>query len=93
MDTSQNEETLEANDSSINLEDLFNDTFIQVDTTTEAREEKAVGEDDQNKTSYVEEEGQPNMVDSDDPNSEGNIPHKYEEQLQPSTDLSADQTK
>ena len=80
MDTSQNEETLEANDSSIDLEDLFNDTFIQLDTTTELREEEVVGEDVQNKTSYVEEEGQPNMVDSD-------------EEVQPSTDLSANQNQ
>ena len=68
---------------------MFNDTIIRLDTTTDVREEEIVGEDDQNKTSYVEEEGQPNMADSDDPNSEGNIPHKHEEQLQPSTDLSA----
>ena len=75
MDTSQNEETREANDISINLEDLFNETFIQLDTTTEVREEEVVGEDDQNKTSHVEEEEQSNMGDSEDPNSEGNIPH------------------
>ena len=47
-----------------------------------------MGEDDQKKTSRVEDEEQPNMVDSDDPNSEGNmnddpqIPHEHEEQLQ-----------
>ena len=93
MDTNQNEETLEANDSGINLEDLFSDTFIQFDTTTEVHEEEVVGEDDQNKTSYVEEDGQPNMADRDNPNSEGNIHHKYEEQLQPSTDLSANQSQ
>ena len=80
MDTSQNEETLEANDSCINLEDLFNDTFIQLDKITEVREEEVVGEDDQNKISYVEEEGQPNMADSD-------------EEVQPSTDLSANQSQ
>ena len=33
------------------------------------------------------------MADSDDPKSEGNIPHKYEEQLQRSTDLSANQSQ
>ena len=54
---------------------MFNETFIQLDTTTEVREEEVVGEDDQNKTSHVEEEEQSNMGDSEDPNSEGNIPH------------------
>ena len=92
MDTIQNDETLEANDSNINLEDLFNDTFIQLDTTAEDCAEVA-GENDQNKTSYVEEEGQPNMADRDDPNSERNIHHKYEEQPHPSTDLSANQSQ
>ena len=70
MDTTQNDETLEANDSNINLEDLFSDTFIHLDTTTEVCEEEVSGDDDQNKTSYVEEEGQPNMADRDDPNSQ-----------------------
>ena len=68
MDTSQNEEILEANDSSINLEDLFHETFIQLDMTTEVCEGEVVDEDDQNKTSHVEEEEQSNMADSDDPN-------------------------
>ena len=52
-----------------------------------------MGKDDQNKTSYVEEEGQSNMTDSDDPTSERNIPHKHKELLQPSTDLSANQSQ
>ena len=80
MDTSQNEETSEAKDSSINLEDLFNDTSIQLDTTTEVSEEEVVGEDYQNKTSYVEEEGQRNKADSD-------------EEVQPNTDISANQSQ
>ena len=80
------------NGSSVNLEDLLNETFIQLDTTTDVREEEVVGEDDQNKTSHAEVEKQSNMADSDDPNSEGNNSHKHEEQLQP-TDLPANQNQ